>query len=340
MNLSPLWREITDEQRRTGAPGLSVRRIDPQCADELFAGVRMPTGTRVFLLRLPSTPQLSRNALPQSRGFMTHLARFEHDPEHCCNLVLEATDPAFNHIFGALSENLVGHIMARGQRETALSAFVSTLQHWKHFFDSAGPEGMSEEKILGLLGELSFLCDTAIRHVPSPTAALTGWVGPDPLSKDFEYNGCAVEVKATASREPVKVRISGERQLDDLGTGNLFLFVLLTERTAAGGICVPELVEAVRTCLPDFGAARLVFEEKLLAYGYHDMHRARYESSKFIIHETRLFQIHPGFPRLTSNLPEGVGDISYTVTLSACEPFRTRESTLTDLLKTVPTYDA
>lgn len=340
MNLVALWQDIKDEQRRSGMPGLSVRRIDPQCADDLFAGIRMPAETRVFLLRLSSMPQLSRNALPQSRGFVAHLARFEHDPEHSFNLVIEATEPHFNAVFGVLAEDLVVRILARAQQETALSVFIASLQQWKRFFDAAGLEGLSEEKLIGLLGELEFLRDFAMRHIPTALAALGGWVGPDPLSKDFEYHGCAIEVKATASRQPVKVRINGERQLDDLGAGNLFLFVLLAERTAAGGLCVPELVDAVRASLPDGGSARLLFEEKLLAYGYHDMHRVRYESAKFIIHGTRLFQVRPGFPRLTSLLPEGVGDISYTVTLSACEQFRIPENTLTDLLNTVPTYDA
>lgn len=340
MNLVALWQDITDEQQRSGTPGLSVRRIDPQCADDLFAGVRMPAGTRVLLLRLSSAPQLSRNALPQSRGFITHLARFEHDPEHCCNLVLEATEPAFNAVFGVLAADLVSHILARGRQETALSVFIASLQQWKHFFDASGPEGMSEEKLLGLLGELEFLRDFAIRHVPTAITALGGWVGPDPLSKDFEYHGCAVEVKATAGREPVKVRINGERQLDDLGTGNLFLFVLLTERAAAGGTTVPELVQAIRILLPEGNPARVTFEEKLFAYGYHDMHRARYDSSRFIVHGYRLFQVRAGFPRLTALLPEGVGDISYTVTLSACEPFRVREEVLTDLMRKGPAYDA
>ena len=340
MNRDPLWQDIIDEQRRTGTSGLSVRRVEPLGSDDLFAGVRMPTGTRVFLLKLSSTPQLSGNALPQSRGFVTHLAHFEHDPEHTCNLVIESTEPSFNVVFGVLADDLVSRILARGLQESALSVFIASLQHWKRFFDAAGPEGLSAEKLLGLLAELEFLRDFAIRHVPSSIAALTGWVGPDPMSKDFEYQGLAAEIKATTTHEPVKVSINGERQLDDLGVGSLFLFVLLTERTAAAGITVPGLVDAIRTLLPEKSPARPIFEEKLLAYGYHDMYRAKYDASRFIVHGYRLFQVRAGFPRLTAHLPDGVGDISYTVTLSACEPFRVEETIMTDLMRSVPAYDA
>lgn len=339
MNLVTLWQEIANEQRRSGTPGVSVRRIDPQCRDDLFAGLRMPAGTRIFLLRLPSMPHLSRNALPQSLGFVAHLARFEHDPERSSSLVLEATEPHFNSVFGVLAENLVTRILAREQQETALSVFIASLQQWRRFFDSTGPEGLSEEKLIGLLGELEFLQDFAIRHISTAVTALSGWVGPDPLSKDFEYPRCAVEVKATAGREPMKAHINGERQLDDQGVGSLFLFVLLVERAAAGGTTVPELVQSIRVLLPEGSPARLTFEEKLLAYGYHDMHRVRYDSSRFIVHGYRLFHVRPGFPRLTALLPEGVGDISYSVTLSACEPFRAQEKLLIDLLRSVPRYD-
>jgi hypothetical protein len=340
MNLESLWQDIADEQRRSGNAGLSVRRIDPQCADDLFVGIRMPEGTRVLLLRLPATPRVSKNALLQSRGFVSHLACFEHDPGSCCNLVIEATAPSFNSVFGVLADSIVSHILARGCHETALAVFVASLQQWKRFFDAAGPEGLSEEKLLGLLAELQFLRDFAIRYTSSAITALGGWVGPDPLSKDFEYPGCAVEVKAASSREPVKAWINGERQLDDQGVEDLFLFVLLTERAAAGGTTVPELVEAIRTLLPEGSLARLKFEEKLIAYGYHDMYRARYEATRFILHGYRLFQVRAGFPRLTAMLPEGVGDISYTITLSACEPFRAQENALADRLHSVPQYDA
>jgi hypothetical protein len=340
MNLDPVWENIIDEQRRSGNPGLSVRRIDPQCADDLFVGIRMPDGTRVILLRLPSTPNLSKNALPQSRGFVAHLAFFEHDPEPCCNLVLEATVPSFNAVFGVLADNIVNHVLARRQQETALAVFIASLQQWKRFFDTAGPEGLSEERLLGLLAELQFLQDFAIRHTSTAIAALSGWVGPEPLSKDFEYPGCAVEVKATSSREPVKVWINGERQLNDRGVGSLFLYVLMTERAAAGGTTVSELVQEIRMLLPEGSPARLTFEEKLLGYGYHDMYRARYDAFRVIIHGYRLFHVRAGFPRLTALVPEGVGDISYTITLSACEPFRAQEDMLAGLLGSVPRYDA
>ncbi len=339
MNLESLWREIGEEQSLTRVPGMTVRRVDPVCPDDIFVGIRQPAGAKLLMLRLPSKPGLSRTSLVQSRGFITHLSRFEHDPQGSYSLVLEATDPVFNSVFTVLAGDLVERIKKRGPGDTSVSAFFGCLQHWKRFFDVSGREGLSDELLLGLFAELTFLHDYAIRYISDAAAAISGWVGPDPLCKDFQYPGCAVEVKGTASAEPLRVRISSERQLDDDCIANLILFVLITERAAGNGATVPELVERIRTALGET-AERLIFEEKLLALGYHDVHRDKYESRRFIVHGHRIFHVRQGFPRLTSDLPQGVGDVSYAVILSTCAPFAIIEKKLTELLSLVPSHDA
>ena len=331
MNLENLWRDIGREQETAGSAGLVLRRVDPGFSDDLFIGVRVSAGTRVVLLRMPLRSEPARTALVQSRGFVTHLTRFEHEPQDSCDLVLEATDRTFNPIFGVLTEDLVGRVVNRGSHPSAASVFLGALQQWKHFFDAAGTEGLSAEQQLGLFAELSFLEGYALVHIRDAAAAVTGWVGPDPLAKDFQYPSCAVEVKATASREPSKVRINGERQLDTDGVPRLFLLVVFVERAVTGGRSLPEIVDRVRELVRET-AARFTLEEKLLASGYHDVHRMKYEASRYIVHSSRIFEVRSGFPRLTSGLPPGVGDLSYTVTLSACVPFGVDPSALAGLL--------
>jgi hypothetical protein len=340
MNLELLWREIAEDQSNASAPGIAVRRVNPDSPDDIFIGYMQPRGTRLMILRLPSAPVLMRNALVQSRGFITHLSRYQHDPEGTRSLVLEATDPLFNKVFTILAADIIGRISGRKSDDTAVAAFLGGLQHWKRFFDLSGHEGLSEELILGLFAELTFLRDFALRQLSAGSSAIAGWVGPDPLSKDFQYPGFAVEVKGTTSSEPVMVRISSERQLDGSGIADLLLFVLLTEKAAgSGGTTLADLVDGIRN---DLGStsARLVFEEKIFAYGYHDVHRDKYESRRFINHGYRVFHVRDGFPRLTADLPPGVGDVTYSLTLSACIPFAITEKRLNGFFSSVPSYDA
>src|SRR5208283_4494312 len=121
-----------------------------------------------------------------------------------------------------------------------IPAFLGRLDRWKRFFETAGEDGLSEISAQGLLGELIFLRDFAIPESESPGAAVSSWAVPEPLSKDFQYSGGAIEVKSSVSREHTKVHISGERQLDDTGFVSLCLLAVLLEKVATGGFSLPE----------------------------------------------------------------------------------------------------
>lgn len=340
MNLEDIWRRISEGEGHSSAPGLLVRRIDPESPDDLFAGLRTSAHTRFLLLRMPSEPRLSRNALVQSRGFRTTLTRFDSDPPGSASLMIESSDASFNDLFGILSGEIIENVAKRSAGEASLSAFVVCLQRWKRFFDSTGAEGLGDESLLGLLAELVFLKDFVFAHFANSLGAVSAWVGPDPLSKDFQFSGCSIEVKCSAMREHTKVHISGERQLDGRGIPPLFLFILLVERVGAGGATVPALIDEVRTHLGD-GAAKTVFEDKLIAYGYHDAHRPKYVEKMFLIQSHRVYQVTDSFPRLISPLPIGVGDLSYTLALSACAQFAKDDSEVIRLIgKSTSSYDA
>lgn len=131
-----------------------------------------------------------------------------------------------------------------------------------------------------------------------------------------------------------RARSSCVRPISSSEGAQLAVFVLMLERAVAGGASLPDMVQKVRGRLGD-GQARCVFEEKLLAYGYHDVHRAKYDACRFIVHGRRVFEVKAGFPRLTSGLPAGVGDLSYTVTLAACTRFGIDESVMTGVLSSL-----
>jgi hypothetical protein len=340
MNLADIWRQLSEGDGRWSSPGLLVRRIDPESAADLFAGLRTLPETRFLLLRLPVEPRLPRNALIQSRGFRTTLTRFDGDPPGSASLMIEAADPSFNDLFGIFAGEVIESGMKRSSEEPLLSAILVCLQRWKRFFDSTGTDGLGDDALLGLLAELFFLSNFAFPHAPTILAAVSAWVGPEPLSKDFQFPGCSIEVKCSAMREHTKVHISGERQLDHRGHATLFLFVLLVEQVGTGGTTVPAFVEAIRARLGE-GVAKTVFEDKLIASGYHDAHRLKYADKNFLIKSHRLFHVTETFPKLISPLPNGVGDLSYTVALSACQHFVATDNELMAAMTNLsPPHDA
>ena len=64
------------------------------------------------------------------------------------------------------------------------------------------------------------------------------------------------------------------------------------------------------------------FDDHLLDAGYFDTHAPRYEGRRFSLRRELAFRIGQGFPRLVErDLPEGVGDVSYALSLVACREF-------------------
>lgn len=338
MNIDEIWRGLeAGESGQSPEPGVTVRRIDPAAPDGLFAGIRRPSGTRMLLLQISAPPRPADGALIQSRGFSTAVNRFSADSSHL-HLSIESASTTFNEVFGYVANDVAGHVFQRPASSQAVSLFLGRLDRWKRFFESAGGEGLSEIAAQGLLAELIFLRDFAVPESATPEAAVLSWAVPEPLSKDFQYRAGAVEVKSSASREHTKVHINGERQLDDTGFRSLYLLAVLLEKVSADGFNLPEIVDSVRDALSD-GQARGLFEERLIAYGYLDVHAFRYDR-RYVLQRMRAFHVRDGFPRVPAILPDGVGDLNYTIVLSACSTFEVDPGHLRTLIRESRSNDA
>ena len=320
MSLDELWTRLENSASPVTEDGVVIRRIDPQSRDNLFVGVRYPARTRLLLLAIPPGHRVPEGSLIQSRGFRTELKHFSGDPPGSVRLFIESADLSFNEVFTMVAADVVDQITTRSGTTSAVSSFLGRLVRWKRFFDSAGPTGLSEEAIRGLIGELIFVRDFALQDCTDTLAVIAAWVGPEPLSKDFEFGSWAVEVKCTSAKEHSRVRVSSEIQLDGTGFSALYLFVVLFEKVATDAEALPKLVSDVRGILGDSAAGRL-FDEKLLLCGYHDVHAALYRDHRFLIRRLRAFRLADGFPRIPVPLPDGVGDLNYTLALSACQSF-------------------
>lgn len=115
------------------------------------------------------------------------------------------------------------------------------------------------------------------------------------------------------------MRINNERQLDDRGFDGMYLYVLSLNPVQTSGQQLPELIESIRSDLSGNMAATDAFEQSLRDAGYLNVHDSLYDTGYIVKHE-EVFRVMEGFPRII-DLPSGTGDISYTITLSTCQPF-------------------
>ncbi len=103
------------------------------------------------------------------------------------------------------------------------------------------------ERRAGLYGELHVLrthLGRRSRRSRSPLGRPSG------AHQDFQAAGWALEVKTSRTKQPVSVRISGERQLDDVGLDFLGLAHIGLEQRRQERETLPEIVRSVRGWLP------------------------------------------------------------------------------------------
>ena len=164
------------------------------------------------------------------------------------------------------------------------------------------------------------------KHVFRATSisdAIESWLGPFGAPNDFQLGLTCVEVKTYTRLKPY-ITISSIQQLDTSASDRLFLYSCQLERafaTSNKSISLTELVNRVKHIISERDSSAIVpFEERLSALGFDQ--EEDYSDCIWLFGTEKLFQVHDGFPRISSKtVPFGVDDIKYRIEIAACEPF-------------------
>ena len=273
-----------------------------------------------------------------------HLALMEHAPrlqeisltvesaddENMALLCLRTNHVKYNDIFSTLATDLSHYLARHSTSSQVVSSFFSRLGNWQRFFDK-GAGGLGIEAQMGLYGELYFL-DTVLTNSNSVAGMVTSWTGPEGTSHDFQFPGVAVEVKASAIKSPQKMIISNENQLDNSLCGDLFVFFLSVAMQKGSGCTLSSIVGRLRQRLAQTPVAGL-FDDRLYQAGYLDEHARMYDQAGFVNKEILVYKVDDAFPKLTGHdLPDGVGDLKYSVVVDCCKNFETSLDVLMTLI--------
>jgi hypothetical protein len=330
MILEELWQTLEGETRGVPLTGIQVRRIHPESLRAVYLGFKKPDDRRVFLLRIPKDHLPAAGVLPSLRGVEPFAVMLPADAPAHGSLGLTLREIRYADVFTALVSDLSDHVARQPDDAGAVEAFLARLGKWQKFLESHS-EGMGEEAQRGLYGELKFLRDHVLPRLG--TDGVSAWTGARRTPQDFQFPGCAVEVKTSTAKQLQTLRISNERQLDDTHLEALFLYHLSLEPLRGTGETLPQMVAALRSLLADGSTARTQFEDALIEVGYLDAHAPRYAATGYSIRQENLFRVREGFPRLIeSDLPVGVGDVTYSISVAECQHFTVAFASLDEFL--------
>jgi hypothetical protein len=291
----------------------------PHLPDDIIAFLAVDAGLRQHLLVHVGEP-LSPSQSRTTRGLSvsTEFLRVGNQPERLY-LDLLCPQPSMLRTFAAVAADVL-HTLRLSHQDPAAEV-LQCLERWRWFWSFRGT-GLSPEVALGLFAELWFLD----RWLGPSVENLARWQGPRGARHDFQWKACSVEVKATAVRGAVVHRVNGLEQLEAPETGALLLFSLHVQDDALAGNSLPSLVGRVTDALAQAPGASAQFLECLAIVGYNPAEADRYTRPLRVLSE-ELFEVRDGFPRLTrpglgASLPAGIDQVSYTLAMAACRPWR------------------
>lgn len=235
-------------------------------------------------------------------------------------LILSHANDSDKNIFETIICSICEELLTVSDKKIMLGRLTKILDKWKHFFTLHSSNGLSQVEQQGLYGELWFLRELIdFSHNPS---CIKNWIGFKKVAHDFQYKNCCVEVKTTIGKKPYSARINSENQLDDRNIDKLYLVFLAIHPMHDSGEKLPDIINQLRNRTAEHTDLHYMLDENLFMAGYIDSQAYLY-SKGYSVREMLSYNVCKGFPRiLHDEVSNGVGDISYSIQLAACEDYR------------------
>jgi len=301
-----------------------ARRVDSRGRHDFF-WVVLDAGMPGLMFRLACTPE----PLPKLPKFKNLEIGLRSAGEGMA-FVLGLKEKAQVEIFETLCRDVVSAGETEEDTENALRRVLQRTRRWHHLLRGGTTGGLSLEEQRGLVGELALL--RKLVKAFGPEAAIEAWKGPMGAAKDFEFIEACIEVKAHRAAAKPYVTISSEDQLADVSGARLFLRVIdVSSGIQPEGMNLHDHVRETAALFLEPSVEFEAWEEAITAAGYDA--DDDYEERRWLVGTTTDYEVGVGFPRITSPLPVGLGNVKYAISLSACSPFELRANLMSELTK-------
>jgi hypothetical protein len=327
-----LWQELTSELRSD--TGIVRRRIQMPNGANVFIAMLSPSGLPALLVEtdcnnVPSTINVNCQGFTLKSG-QNQLS----DLLTSTCLLLELADSKFRDVFLVLVKDILNKMYAANSESQSVRTFLSQLSRWQGFFNKHGQTGLTTQEQHGLWGELWALKNVLATNIGLSTSILA-WEGPEGANQDFAFDDLICEVKTSVSPPHEKFQVSNVLQLDS-SSSTVFIVLFLAIETRQSTLCtLSQLVEEIRSVVAETNPQLLdIFNTKLIHYGYLKIHEEYYNKTGYLLRHSILYLVSDDFPRiLEKDLPNGVGDVKYSISNAACTGFVIESEKIKELIK-------
>jgi hypothetical protein len=320
INYKDIWDSINIESQNNSDKTLIARKIPSQGIFPVFLATDFKKGLRLLYIKCDS--DLTKENLPTFKGLdITYIIGSLGEYSNQYFLKFSQAIPNTNNIFELVISDLCENVIQIQDKKKISEVIIKVLNEWKLFFERDNDSTLSISSQKGLVGELYFLRDYLFQKY-SYSDSLSYWTGSAKTNHDFQIVNNAVEIKTTSSKQHKRFMISSEKQLDATGLDNLFLSLFsLNLHNNMPDRTLPAIINEISTLLQNDSIASYQFNIKITKCGYDYRYSNKYLIG-FSVHDIKFYNVIDGFPRLLqSNLPNGIGDLKYSVMVSACTEY-------------------
>lgn len=229
-------------------------------------------------------------------------------------------DDGLKEAYVSFCENMIDSVIGVREEQDALKQLQRRFRTWKHLFQKNTSKDLSQERLMGLYGEL-----VTLRSVVAPRVgidvAVQSWGGPYKQSKDFSLSNSWFEVK-TIGTSAESVKISSLTQLSSEVDGHLVVIRVetMSEEYRGRDSSVIDVIRSILNMISDERTERLLIE-KVYASGI-DLY-GQESKARFDIKSVGLYLVNDEFPRITDQMikaPE-ITNVGYTISIAGIARF-------------------
>lgn len=226
-------------------------------------------------------------------------------------LVIQCRTSSLLEQFSLLADDILEAVTSEPNRAPNIA--LETLERWRELLRDQRKPLLSDEQLIGVMGELLFLEELLCGHGPE---VIEAWRGPLGARHDFDFINSSVEIKSTLSRDSFPAVFHGAKQLEAPRGRDLYVRGYQFEKTAAGN-SVPQVLARLFAG----GLGRYEILRLLENIGYSELDSSSYEKRKFEILAKKTSIVNDDFPKLTVDTVRGknldqISMLRYTVDLN------------------------
>lgn len=293
-----------------------LKRLPGSSEIKIFCGINRQGGLRISFMSPIAPPKID-----STKGLKVSC---QQESDKVFWISFDLVNINAKPVFFALCDDLLNVIENNRKAEDALQSLKNRFYAWQSLFQHE-TASLSEEQVVGLMGELFFIKNYAIPRYGTDIA-IDSWSGPEGASKDFSTEDTWFEIKAV-SLSSNAVKINSIPQLSSPVPGNLVIlrYEIMSDQFDDKESNLLLLFRNIMGQIKN-DDTKSHFVSKLLTYGF-DITGASYHK-KYRIDSMTFYKVGDDFPRLIESdikYPE-IDKIVYTLLINSLERFKDTEA--------------